>query len=302
MRKKLNESTANFVTQEGFDLWAINGDTIRKIYGYGEDELSETKLVYRLEDIRSQYDLPDDYDEDDIERIIRNLLDDNGWYYVNEYDYTIDNDELIITNLVYNIDKDGHLYDYAYEDATHYIDNHMNKVLYFDIKVDSGHYDGLQTIVTPSIEEAIEAYVYSKLGWAWDDEEEANVRVEAEQAIKDEINTINKEILPGLKNLGWHKLSVEGVFSNGEAIYRVEEGFECARPTEDYLKKVQKKHKKTIKKGAMGAFEHIGGDPKKNAEIFNHMMDSPVSSETTAQDATTSVDGGVAESIKKENT
>ena len=55
--------------------------------------------------------------------------------------------------------------------------------------------------------------------------------------------------------------------------------------TKDFLKKAQKKHKKTIKKGALGAFEYLCGDPKRNAEIFNHMMG------TDAPESNSSADG-----------
>lgn len=45
-------------------------------------------------------------------------------------------------------------------------------------------------------------------------------------------------------------------------------------PTDDYLKKLQSKHKKSNKKGARGSFERFVGNPQKETEIFNNMMGS----------------------------
>lgn len=45
-------------------------------------------------------------------------------------------------------------------------------------------------------------------------------------------------------------------------------------PTDDYLKKLQSKHKKSNKRGARGSFERFVGNPQKETEIFNNMMGS----------------------------
>ena len=80
-----------------------------------------------------------------------------------------------------------------------------------------------------------------------------------------------------------------------EMLEKVEDdisAFKDMIPTEDYLDTLEKKHKKTIKKGAMGTFEYFGGNPKKNAEIFNHMMDINDGSTNTTQTDTNANIGG----------
>lgn len=79
------------------------------------------------------------------------------------------------------------------------------------------------------------------------------------------------------KTLGQDKMKTGAESIIDEYLKKKNESIEGTPKASDY-KKLAKKHQKTNKKGARGTFERVANtDPKKNMEIFNHMMGSDVS-------------------------
>lgn len=108
-----------------------------------------------------------------------------------------------------------------------------NNIYYFDIKLQSGYYDGSLLEVIPnstvghsySIDELghpddiDSGYLGYNLG-SWKPNKIYSSQIK--RAIKSEINIINRKVLPELASgLGMKEIRCAGVFSNGEAIYEL---------------------------------------------------------------------------------
>jgi hypothetical protein len=108
-----------------------------------------------------------------------------------------------------------------------------NNIYYFDIKLQSGYYDGsiLEVIPNKTVgysydinelehpDDIDSGYLGYNLG-NWKPNKIYSSQIK--RAIKSEINIINKKVLPKLANLlGMKEIRCAGVFSNGEAIYEL---------------------------------------------------------------------------------
>lgn len=138
----------------------------------------------------------------------------------------------------YTFDFDEHE-DTFYDDIRWTFDNDKdnildnNRIYYFDIKLQYGYYDGVMLEVIPNktvgncynISELEDpdnidsGYLGYNLG-NWKPNKIYSSQIK--QAIKSEINILNKKVLPELaKRLGMKEFKKIGQFSNGEAVYKL---------------------------------------------------------------------------------
>lgn len=129
------------------------------------------------------------------------------------------------------LDEDGNETDeYEFDDMLcdliqSFIDDKLNKQLkFFDITLESGYYDGVQSYVVPrkiyygddsfDFIDYYEDYdgkdVYAYFGY--------NKHVLKQKILK-EIKFINEKLLPQLKDYTFEQIKCVGIFSNGEAVY-----------------------------------------------------------------------------------
>lgn len=172
--RKLHEGTANFRSQEKFDMYAIDD---KEAVGF-EDWTDEEK---------------EDYENGDY-----------GYF-------------------------DACIYDYI-EDVDRLMDELTEQLEYFTITHKGGYYSGLQSYVFPncnrntgrdyendSIEDAIYDLAYDFEYYEGMSEKEADEK--ARELINAEVEKINKELLPRLKEVGMYRIAVSARFSNGETWY-----------------------------------------------------------------------------------
>lgn len=172
--RKLHEGTANFRSQDAFDMYAIDD---KELVGF-EDWTDEEK---------------EDYENSD-------------------YDYF-----------------EACAYDYI-EDLDRLTDELTEQLEYFTITSKGGYYSGIQSYVFPNcnrntgrdyehdnIEDAIYDLAYNFEYYDGMPEEEADKK--ARELINAEVEKINKELLPRLKEVGMYRIAVSARFSNGETWY-----------------------------------------------------------------------------------
>ena len=172
--RKLHEGTANFRSQDSFDLYAIDD---KELVGF-EDWTEEEKQ---------------DYENGDY-----------SYFEACAYDYIEDLDRLT-------------------DELTEQLD-------YFTITHKGGYYSGIQSYVFPNcnrntgrdyendnIEDAIYDLAYDFEYYDGMSEEEADKK--ARELINAEVEKINKELLPRLKEVGMYRIGVSARFSNGETWY-----------------------------------------------------------------------------------
>lgn len=187
--QQLKENTANFHTQQDFDIYAISD---KEFVGF------------------------DDWEKEEQEEY------ENGNYSYFEILFQDNYDELI-----------------------KFAEELSDELKFFNITLKGGYFDGLQTYVYPKCnansgrdfeyddidsaiyEESSDLQYYDGLS-----EEEADKK--AEEAVKAEIEKINKEVLPHFKDYGFYKLQRVGTFSSGETIYQKAE--ECLKEDVDQPK------------------------------------------------------------------
>ena len=109
-------------------------------------------------------------------------------------------------------------YEIAEEEAKNILDEYF--LQFFNIKLVSGYYDGIQAIIESKNEyltaDDICAGDFSNEDskYFWNDCRSVTLR-----KIKSEIRRINKEILPRLRDYGFKKFGRVCRFSNGECVY-----------------------------------------------------------------------------------
>ncbi len=138
----------------------------------------------------------------------------------------------------YTFDFDEHRYTF-YDDINYTFSDDKddildsNRIYYFDIKLQYGYYEGIMLEVIPigiisqefSLDDLVYSdkfeneYLYQRLRGH---KPKVIYPSQIKRAIKSEINTLNKKVLPELaKRLGMKEFKKIGQFSNGEAVYKL---------------------------------------------------------------------------------
>ena len=146
----------------------------------------------------------------------------------------------------------------AYDDLNDFVDEELNsKLEHFTIALKGGYYEGLQSYVFPNcnkntgreferddIEDAIydleSDFVY------YEDMSEEEAHKKAEEIINAEVEKINKELLPRLKEHGMYQIKVAYRFSNGETGYTKVESLTEAKKEPADLSKVKGTYSKLL--------------------------------------------------------
>lgn len=120
----------------------------------------------------------------------------------------------------FDIEFDSELfYEDTYREAERLANKLNEELMFYQIEIRSGYYDGLQTIIQPTDwydgYNNVEDISNDDCNYYFD-----MCRSKAIRKYKAEVNKINRRILPKFKKqLGFEHIRCVGVFSNGEAVY-----------------------------------------------------------------------------------
>jgi hypothetical protein len=218
--KRINEGTSNFWTQDDFDMYTIDVDMTPDDETISLEDLEDYGIPY--------YDV--EPEEDDVRDAIERWFEEEwGSNAIEDFSFNINGDNVDIYDIHLTPDYERDLMDDDIANAEHVLSELNDELEVFKIILKDGYYAGVQTYVEPSVEDAIEDTAWNLFNTSYDYEDnaegEAQARKDAEELVNKEIDKINKELLPQLKDYGWRKMGVAwGPADNGETGYRYEEG------------------------------------------------------------------------------
>lgn len=218
--KRINEGASNFWTQDDFDMYTIDVDMTPDDETISLEDLEDYGIPY--------YDV--EPEEDDVRDAIERWFEEEwGSNAVEDFSFKINGDNVDIYDIRLTPDYERDLMDDDIANTEYVLSELNDELEVFKIILKDGYYAGIQTYVEPSVEDAIEDTAWNLFNTSYDYEDnaegEAQAHKDAEELVNKEIDKINKELLPQLKDYGWKKMGVAwGPADNGETGYRYEEG------------------------------------------------------------------------------